>query len=103
MSRKYLMTHDWSGLKYAGFDIFNDYTAGSRRCEVSMKGYMAAVLKRFKINITHNVFSPELFQSINYGSKNSQLTKLADTSPPLLAADINLDVCYTTPEVSMAP
>jgi hypothetical protein len=55
-----------------------------------MKGYMAAVLKRFKINATHNVYSPEFFQPINYGSKDSQLTKEQDSTPPLSATDINL-------------
>lgn len=90
MSRKYTMTHDWTGAKYAGFDILNDYNTSTRRCEISMKGYMAAVLKRFKINISHNVFSPEFFQPINYGSKDSQLTKIADTTPSLSAVDINL-------------
>ena len=90
MSSKYTMTHDWSGNKYAGFDILNDYSPNSKRCEVSMKGYMAAVLKRFKITATRNVFSPEFFQPINYGSKESQLTKAPDTSAPLSATDINL-------------
>lgn len=90
MSRKYTMTHDWTGAKYAGFDILNDYLPTTRRCEISMKGYMVAVLKRFKINITHNVFSPEFFQPINYGSKDSQLTKIADNTPSLSAIDINL-------------
>ena len=47
MSRKYKMTHDWSGSKYAGFDILNVYDSPDRRCEISMKGYIAAVLKRF--------------------------------------------------------
>ena len=90
MSRKYTMTHDWSGAKYAGFDILNDYSPSTRRCELSMQGYMVAVLKRFKITATHNVLSPEFFQPINYGSKDSLLTKAADTSPPLTAAEINL-------------
>ena len=90
MSRKYTMTHDWSGAKYAGFDILNDYGPSDRRCELSMKGYMVAVLKRFNFIATHNVFSPEFFTPINYGSKESQLTKLDDTTPPLSAADINL-------------
>ena len=90
MSRKYTMTHDWTGDKYAGFNILNDYNTATRRCELSMKGYMAAVLKRFKINITHNVFSPEFFQPINYGSKDSQLTKEADTTPSLSTTDVNL-------------
>ena len=90
MSRKYKMTHDWSGSKYAGFDILIDYSPTDRRCEISMKGYMAAVLKRFKFVATHNVFSPEFFTPINYGSKESQLTKPADSSPSLSASDINL-------------
>ena len=75
---------------YASLDIMNNYLPITRRCEISMKGYMVAVLKRFKINITHNVFSPEFFQPINYGSKDSQLTKHADNTPSLSAIDINL-------------
>jgi hypothetical protein len=90
MSRKYKMTHDWAGAKYAGFDILNVYDPHDTRCELSMKGYMAAVLKRFKINATHNVYSPEFFQPINYGSNDSQLTKEQDSTPPLSATDINL-------------
>jgi hypothetical protein len=42
------MTHDWSGKKYIGFDLLFDYTPSARRVEMSMKGYVAAVLKRFK-------------------------------------------------------
>lgn len=90
MSRKYTMTHDWSGIKYAGFDILNDYDPRNKRCELSMNGYMAAVLRRFKFNATHNVFSPEFFQPINYGTRESQLTKPADTTSPLSADDINV-------------
>jgi hypothetical protein len=92
MSRKYPMTHDWSGNKYAGFNIRMDYTASNRRVELSMNGYIAAVLKRFKhlVSPTHNVYSPEFFQPIKYGSKDSQLTKPLDETPPLSAADINV-------------
>ena len=90
MSRKYAMTHDWTGTKYAGFDILNDYVAANKRCELSMKGYMAAVLKRFRISITHNVLSPEFFQPIQYGSKDSQLTKVADTTSPLPPSGVNI-------------
>ena len=86
------MTHEWEGKKYAGFDILFDYNQPTRRVEISMKGYIAAVLKRFKnlVNPTRNVYSPEFFQPINYGSKDSQLTKQSDESPPLSATEINL-------------
>lgn len=92
MSRRYPMTHEWEGKKYAGFDILFDYNQSTRRVEISMNGYIAAVLKRFKhlVNPTHNVYSPEFFQPINYGSKDSQLTKQSDKSPPLSATEINL-------------
>ena len=92
MSRKYPMTHDWSGKKYAGFDLLFDYESATRRVELSMKGYIVAVLKRFKhiVEPTHNVYSPEFFQPINYGSKDSQLVKEKDNSPQLSADDINL-------------
>jgi hypothetical protein len=91
MSRKYPMTHDWSGKKYIGFDLLFDYTPSARRVEMSMKGYVAAVLKRFKhlVTPTHNVYSPEFFQPINYGSKDSQLVKMPDASPALSAPEIN--------------
>jgi hypothetical protein len=92
MSRKYPMTHDWSGSKYAGFNILMDYGLTTKRAEISMNGYIAAVLKRFKhlVNPAQNVYSPEFFQPINYGSKDSQLTKPLDKTPPLSAADINI-------------
>ena len=92
MNQKYPMTHDWSGKKYAGFDLLFDYETETRRVELSMKGYIHAVLKRFKhvVNPTHNVYSPEFFQPINYGSKDSQLVKEKDNSPNLSANDINL-------------
>ena len=92
MSEKYPMTHDWSGAKYAGFDLLFDYTPATRNVELSMKGYILAVLKRFKhlVNPTHNVYSPEFFTPINYGSRDSQLVKEVDSSPPLPADQINL-------------
>lgn len=92
MSQKYPMTHDWTGNKYAGFDILIDYAEATKRVEISMKGYIAAVLKRFKhvVNPTQNAYSPEIFTPINYGSKESQLTKPIDESPVLSATDINL-------------
>ena len=92
MSSKYPMTHDWSGKKYAGFDLLFDYTPATRCVELSMKGYIAAVLKRFKHIVipTHNVYSPEFFQPINYGSRDSQLVKEPDKSPRLSDSVINL-------------
>ena len=90
MKRKYPMTIDWTGQKYAGFNIFFDYEKATRRCEISMKGYITAVLKRFKDVVipTHNVYSPEYFHPINYGSHDSMLTKEPDTSPQLSPARI---------------
>lgn len=78
MTAKYPMTHDWDCRKYAGFNIDFDYTPATRKVEISMKGYIAAMLKRFHANLTHNVYSPEFFQPINYASKSSQYTKSAD-------------------------
>ena len=57
-----------------------------------MKGYIQAVLKKFKdiFTPTHNVYSPEFFHPITYGSKDSLLTKAPDLSPPLSAERINI-------------
>ena len=92
LSSKYPMTYDWDATKYAGFDLMFDYGPKNRRVELSMKGYVAAVLKRFRqiITPTHNVYSPEFFQPINYGSNDSQLVKEPDKTPPLPPDDINL-------------
>lgn len=90
MSLKYPMTIDWEGKKYAGFNILFDYEGPNRRVEISMQGYIAAFLKRFK-HITvphHNVLSPEFYEPIQYG-RTPQLTKLDDTSAPLSAPMIN--------------
>lgn len=91
MSSKYPMTIDWEGKKYAGFNILFDYDSPNRRVELSMQGYIAAFLKRFKHITTpsHNVLSPEFYESIQYGQKTPQLTKLEDTSPPLSPLMIN--------------
>ena len=92
MSSKYPMTHDWTGTKYAGFDLLFDYSSATRRVELSMKGYILAVLRRFQhlVTTTHNVYSPEFFTPINYGSRDSQLVKELDTLPILPAAQINM-------------
>ena len=80
MSEKYPMTHDWSCVKYAGLNIKLNYDK-NRSVTISMDGYIEAILKRFKIVTTHNVYSPEFYTQINYASKESQLTKVIDESP----------------------
>ena len=87
LREKYPITVDYEGKKYAGFNIEFDYTPSSRKVEICMKGYIAAALKRFNITNTHNVYSPEYFQPINYGSKEGQLTN-DDISPLLSIEDI---------------
>ena len=90
MCKKYPMTVDWTCRKYAGLDILFDYSTTSRKVSISMKGYIAAVLKRFHIKPTHNVYSPEFFTPIHYGCKTSQLIKIDDTSEKCNETDTTL-------------
>ena len=87
LREKYPITVDHEGKKYAGFDIAFDYDRKSRKVELSMKGYVAAALKRFNICPTTNTYSPEYFHPVNYGSKDSQLTSY-DNSPKLPADEV---------------
>jgi hypothetical protein len=81
MSAKYPMTHDWSCSKYAGLNIKFNYDENDRHVTISMDGYVAAVLKRFKTSTSHNVYSPEHYTQHNYFSPEAQLTKPIDDSP----------------------
>ena len=77
----YEISHDWSGSLYCGITLKWDYVA--RTVDLSMPGYLAAVLTRFRHAIAAKPeHAPHKSKAIQYGVK-VQLTDPLDDSPML--------------------
>jgi hypothetical protein len=84
LEENYEISTDWEGALYCGIKLTWDYTA--RTVDLSMPGYIAAVLHRFQHpHSTHPQHAPYKVQPINYGAK-VQFATPADTTTPFTDA-----------------
>jgi hypothetical protein len=85
LEENYEISTDWEGALYCGIKLTWDYTA--RTVDLSMLGYIAAVLHRFQHpHPTRPQHDPYKMQPINYGAK-VQFATTADTTTPLTNAE----------------
>jgi hypothetical protein len=85
LEENYEISTDWEGTLYCGIKLTWDYTA--QTMDLSMSGYIAAVLHRFQHpNPGRPQHAPYKMQPINYGAK-FQFTTPADTTTPLTDAE----------------
>jgi hypothetical protein len=76
----YEISTDWDGTLYCGIKLNWDYVA--RTVDLSMPGYISAVLHRFQHPTPARQYASYKMQPINYGAK-VQFAAPADTSAPL--------------------
>jgi hypothetical protein len=81
LEENYELSTDWTGALYCGIKLQWDYEA--RTVDLSMPGYIAAVLHRFQHHLPERPqHAPYKQQPINYGAKVQFVTP-SDTSAPL--------------------
>jgi hypothetical protein len=81
----YEISIDWTGTKYLGLTLAWDYNA--RTCDISMPGYIARTLQRFKVGAqTRAQHSPHAWMKPQYGAK-IQYSTPTDESAALPASD----------------
>ena len=80
LQEKYTLKVNWQGDSYIGFNV--DYDLANRRVTLSMPGYVARALTRFKITKNpESTDAPAAFVPVIHGKKEQQA--VVDNTPPL--------------------